>query len=367
MVFPRVVQSFVNPWVKTPIIIWSTQAQTCSVHFFIFCFFVTLYISCALCWQCTFLSSTLLLLPLCWQVHFNTPVTFVDKCTLLSSTLQLPLLTSVLCYVINTPVTFVDKCTLLCHQHSSYLCWQVYFAVSWTLLLPLLTGILCYVINTPVTFVDKCALLCHQHSCYLWLVYFATSSTLQLPLLTSAHWYVINTSVTFVDKCTLLYHQHSSYLCCTGRKTPTYFLTYLCWQVHIAMSSTLLLPLLTGVLCYVINTPVTFVDRCTLLCHQHSSYLCWQVHFAVFSAEEWDLPNPADRYNKIPEIFKGKNVADFVDPDIDKVDWCCEHLPRKYWHSAWKFLQGWLIFGVYGSGLRLWYSFCFLASFGGFW
>lgn len=33
--------------------------------------------------------------------------------------------------------------------------------------------------------------------------------------------------------------------------------------------------------------------------------------------KEWDLPNPADRYDKIPEIFNGKNVADYVDPDID--------------------------------------------------
>ena len=253
-----------------------------------------------------------------------------------SSALQIPLLTGVLCCVINTPVTFVDWYTLLRHQHSSYLCWQVHIAMSWTLLLPLLTSVLCYIINTPVTFV----VLGVKHQ------------VTYLPLLTSAHCYVINTPVAFVDRCTLLCHQHSSYLC---------------WQMYFAMSSTLQLSLLTDVLCYVINTPVTFVDRCTLRCHQHSSYLCWQVHFAVFSTEEWDLPNPADRYDKIPEIFKGKNVADFVDPDIDKVDWCCEHLPRKYGHSAWKFLQGWLIFGVCGSGLRLWYSFCFLASFGGFW
>ncbi|KAL8591136.1 hypothetical protein ACOMHN_063760 [Nucella lapillus] len=34
--------------------------------------------------------------------------------------------------------------------------------------------------------------------------------------------------------------------------------------------------------------------------------------------KEWDLPNPSDKYDKIPEIFHGKNVADFVDPDIDE-------------------------------------------------
>ncbi|XP_076456170.1 GTP-binding protein 4-like [Babylonia areolata] len=33
--------------------------------------------------------------------------------------------------------------------------------------------------------------------------------------------------------------------------------------------------------------------------------------------KEWDLKNPADRYDNIPEIFNGKNVADFIDPEID--------------------------------------------------
>ena len=200
---------------------------------------------------------------LCWQVYF-----------VMSSTLQLPLLTSVLCSVINTPVTFVDKCTLLCHEHSCYLCWLVYFAMSSTLQLPLLTSVLCCVINTPVTF-DWCTLLHHQHSSYLcWQVHIDMSSTLLLPLLTSVLCYTINTPVTFVvlgvkhqltslltfvDKCTLLCHQHSCYLC---------------WQVYFAMSSTLQLPLLTGVLCYVINTPVTFVDKCTLLCFPQRSGTC---------------------------------------------------------------------------------------------
>jgi len=34
--------------------------------------------------------------------------------------------------------------------------------------------------------------------------------------------------------------------------------------------------------------------------------------------KEWDLANPDEKYDKIPEIFLGKNVADYVDPDIDK-------------------------------------------------
>ena len=176
---------------------------------------------------------------LCWQVYFA-----------MSSTLQLPLLTGVLFY----------------HQHSSYLCWQVYSAVINTPV-TLLTGVLCYVTNTPVTFVDRCTLLCHQHCSYLcWQVYFA----------------VINTPVTFVDKCTLLSSTLqlpllTSVLCCHQHSN------YLCWQVYFAMSPTLQLPLLTSALCYVINTPGTFVDKCTLLCHQHSIYLCWQVHFAMSS------------------------------------------------------------------------------------
>ncbi|RMD42882.1 hypothetical protein DV735_g2240, partial [Chaetothyriales sp. CBS 134920] len=34
--------------------------------------------------------------------------------------------------------------------------------------------------------------------------------------------------------------------------------------------------------------------------------------------KNWDLANPEWKYDKIPEIFHGKNVADFVDPDIEQ-------------------------------------------------
>ncbi|KAK7092444.1 GTP-binding protein 4-like [Littorina saxatilis] len=34
--------------------------------------------------------------------------------------------------------------------------------------------------------------------------------------------------------------------------------------------------------------------------------------------KEWDLANPDEKYDKIPEIFLGKNVADYVDPNIDQ-------------------------------------------------
>lgn len=40
------------------------------------------------------------------------------------------------------------------------------------------------------------------------------------------------------------------------------------------------------------------------------------VHLVDMRAE-WDLENPDWKYDKIPEIFDGKNVYDFVDPDIE--------------------------------------------------
>ena len=32
--------------------------------------------------------------------------------------------------------------------------------------------------------------------------------------------------------------------------------------------------------------------------------------------ETWDLKNPEEKYDAIPEIWNGHNVADFIDPDI---------------------------------------------------
>lgn len=40
------------------------------------------------------------------------------------------------------------------------------------------------------------------------------------------------------------------------------------------------------------------------------------VHLVDMRAE-WDLKNPEWKYDKIPEVFDGKNVYDFVDPDIE--------------------------------------------------
>ncbi|MES1915234.1 MAG: hypothetical protein MHM6MM_007211 [Cercozoa sp. M6MM] len=32
---------------------------------------------------------------------------------------------------------------------------------------------------------------------------------------------------------------------------------------------------------------------------------------------EWDLVNPEEAYDDVPQFYKGKNVADFIDPEID--------------------------------------------------
>ena len=36
--------------------------------------------------------------------------------------------------------------------------------------------------------------------------------------------------------------------------------------------------------------------------------------------QHWDLKNDDEKHDVIPEIFLGKNVADFIDPDIMKVN-----------------------------------------------
>jgi len=32
--------------------------------------------------------------------------------------------------------------------------------------------------------------------------------------------------------------------------------------------------------------------------------------------ETWDLKNPEEKYDTLPEIWNGHNVADFIDEDI---------------------------------------------------
>lgn len=37
------------------------------------------------------------------------------------------------------------------------------------------------------------------------------------------------------------------------------------------------------------------------------------------NTETWDLHNPEEKYDVIPEIWNGKNIADFIDPEIMRV------------------------------------------------
>ena len=32
--------------------------------------------------------------------------------------------------------------------------------------------------------------------------------------------------------------------------------------------------------------------------------------------KNWDLANPEEKYDVIPEVWNGKNIADYIDPDI---------------------------------------------------
>lgn len=46
-----------------------------------------------------------------------------------------------------------------------------------------------------------------------------------------------------------------------------------------------------------------------------------------FVVDEIDLQNPEWKYDPIPEIMDGKNIADFIDADILEVS-VCFHLSR---------------------------------------
>lgn len=38
--------------------------------------------------------------------------------------------------------------------------------------------------------------------------------------------------------------------------------------------------------------------------------------------EYWDLMNADEKHDKIPEIWEGHNIADYIDPEIMKVKKC---------------------------------------------
>jgi hypothetical protein len=40
---------------------------------------------------------------------------------------------------------------------------------------------------------------------------------------------------------------------------------------------------------------------------------------SVIIVEHWDITKEQERYDKIPEIWQGHNVADFIDPEIMEV------------------------------------------------
>lgn len=43
----------------------------------------------------------------------------------------------------------------------------------------------------------------------------------------------------------------------------------------------------------------------------------------VFAFKEyWDLMNEDEKHDKIPEVWEGHNIADYIDPDIMKVSFC---------------------------------------------
>lgn len=35
--------------------------------------------------------------------------------------------------------------------------------------------------------------------------------------------------------------------------------------------------------------------------------------------EYWDLMNEEEKHDKLPEVWEGHNIADYIDPDIMKV------------------------------------------------
>lgn len=42
----------------------------------------------------------------------------------------------------------------------------------------------------------------------------------------------------------------------------------------------------------------------------------------LISLEYWDLMNEDEKNDKIPEVWEGHNIADYIDPDIMKVSLC---------------------------------------------
>lgn len=50
---------------------------------------------------------------------------------------------------------------------------------------------------------------------------------------------------------------------------------------------------------------------------------CYKCLFFLLTLEYWDIMNSSEKYDKIPEIWQGHNVADYIDPDIMQVCVTC--------------------------------------------
>ena len=52
----------------------------------------------------------------------------------------------------------------------------------------------------------------------------------------------------------------------------------------------------------------------------------YMVLTSLFFTEHYDLKNPEEKNDIIPEIWEGHNIADFIDPDIEEVAICTHSL-----------------------------------------
>lgn len=53
-------------------------------------------------------------------------------------------------------------------------------------------------------------------------------------------------------------------------------------------------------------------------CVKKCRYFDITYRFWIFFSEWWDLKNPDEKEDVIPEVWYGHNIADYVDPDILK-------------------------------------------------
>lgn len=61
--------------------------------------------------------------------------------------------------------------------------------------------------------------------------------------------------------------------------------------------------------------------------------------------EYWDLMNEDEKHDKIPEVWEGHNIADYIDPAIMKVSLCPEVVFGAFyylWVASCVFVSCWL-------------------------